>query len=544
MRLKHKEDTGTDYWKTYADVLSAVLLTVILFAIILLLYIDSGLNNNSSNNNNNIAEVTTTGSVQDQTTTVAETKQQSDGGQEETTTVEEITTDNGQKTKTAIRVKVIDQDTKKLIRKKGIKFSLYTKDGAKVTLHTYYPKKKAYDVFETDSEGCFFLPEKIETGNYYFKQLNDVTGYDKNNRSNFTAVKIHDWSAPDEVRIVIGPSQNSILISQYDLDTNTIVSGGKYQIIAAENIETLDGTLRYSTGQIVDQINLNRNGVGKSKKLYLGKYQIKQIYSPQYYSILSEVKGVRVKSKNSVGETVNCNIKISKTKYIIKVCDELEKTKVLKQATFVIRKGANEEKKNISSDETGTIVLEQLEKNTTYSFNQIKSEENYNISEKTFSFKVDKYGQIEKKSEKEMKIYNRIIRTSISVNDYLLGTALSNYHIVVNDQNNSFVEEWTSDGSPHTIEGIATGTYKIIVKGPFGKTKILSIKDTAEIQKSNIRVITWLDILIIVVSAIIVFIILIVLFKKRNKIKEIIKVKKEGRAKYKELKKVKKDNRK
>ncbi len=63
--------------------------------------------------------------------------------------------------------------------------------------------------------------------------------------------------------------------------------GAVYEITAAEDIITPDGTTRYSKGEIVDTVTTDNTGLAESKPLYLGKYEIKEITAP-YGMILNE----------------------------------------------------------------------------------------------------------------------------------------------------------------------------------------------------------------------------------------------------------------
>ena len=51
-------------------------------------------------------------------------------------------------------------------------------------------------------------------------------------------------------------------------------------ITALEDIYTLDGTLRYSAGEVVDTITTGSDGMATSKELYLGRYVITETHAP------------------------------------------------------------------------------------------------------------------------------------------------------------------------------------------------------------------------------------------------------------------------
>ena len=65
------------------------------------------------------------------------------------------------------------------------------------------------------------------------------------------------------------------------------LEGAVYEITAAEDIYTLDGTLRASKGEVVDTVTTGADGTATSKELYLGKYEVKEITAP-YGMVLNE----------------------------------------------------------------------------------------------------------------------------------------------------------------------------------------------------------------------------------------------------------------
>ena len=70
--------------------------------------------------------------------------------------------------------------------------------------------------------------------------------------------------------------------------------GAVYEITAAEDVVTLDGTLRYSAGEIVDTITTDENGLVESKPLYLGKYEIHETTAPFGMVLNTEVRTVEL----------------------------------------------------------------------------------------------------------------------------------------------------------------------------------------------------------------------------------------------------------
>ena len=56
--------------------------------------------------------------------------------------------------------------------------------------------------------------------------------------------------------------------------------GAVYEIVAAEDIITPDGTVRNTKGEVVDTVTTGENGVATSRELYLGKYEVREITAP------------------------------------------------------------------------------------------------------------------------------------------------------------------------------------------------------------------------------------------------------------------------
>ena len=57
-------------------------------------------------------------------------------------------------------------------------------------------------------------------------------------------------------------------------------AGAVYEVIAAEDIVTPDGTVRAAAGDVVDTITTDEEGKAETKELYLGKYQIVEKTAP------------------------------------------------------------------------------------------------------------------------------------------------------------------------------------------------------------------------------------------------------------------------
>ena len=80
------------------------------------------------------------------------------------------------------------------------------------------------------------------------------------------------------------PQMGQIVITKVDSETGKpiILSPATFEIYAAANITTPDGTVRYTKGQLVDTIQ-TKDGVATSKLLYLGDYIVIETIAPEGY---------------------------------------------------------------------------------------------------------------------------------------------------------------------------------------------------------------------------------------------------------------------
>ena len=80
------------------------------------------------------------------------------------------------------------------------------------------------------------------------------------------------------------PQMGTITITKVDSETGKpiILSPATFEIYAAANITTPDGTVRYTKGQLVDTIQ-TKDGVATSKLLYLGDYIVIETIAPEGY---------------------------------------------------------------------------------------------------------------------------------------------------------------------------------------------------------------------------------------------------------------------
>lgn len=421
--------------------------------------------------------------------------------------------------KAAVFVQIVDGETGRTIKKKGVEFELYGSNSALQVLSTYYPEKIDYKKYETDKTGVFYLPEKLSLSSYYLHELTTVKGYDIADNVEFTIDDSYDWEDPYVVSVPINPSKNIIRMKLLDQDNGDVITDAAFDVIAAEDIITQDGTTRYKEGEVVDTIKVDGKGYGESIELYLGNYLLRQKKVPEYYAKITEDIEVEVVSKTESGVPTVQELTEEKTSVSVVVKDALYDTVYISGARFSLTTDDGIVVKNITTDDKGRFVLTNLKKNTTYHIRQIDSITDYQIDKTDYSFTVSGDGLIEGEKETDFQIKNRIIRISIGVQDKLFRSQVSDVNIALQDASGKVVKVWNSTGLEQTVEGLTPGDYFIILDGKKDKEHKIKVEDKKELQEFQFEYWTTADIgAILAVSLFVVGVVIgIIIFMRHTR---------------------------
>lgn len=210
-----------------------------------------------------------------------------------------------------IKIVKVDAETGKVIPYAGAGFQLYRPDGSLITQTFTYPEVTTIDTFYTNDEGYLITPEKLEYGaGYSLVEVFAPYGYTLNSEPVYFDVT-QDASADEggvTVIEVVKPNmaqKGVIKISKSGEVFSSVteadglyqpvfsvsgLAGAVYEITAAEDIITPDGTTRYGKGEIVDTVTTDETGLAESKPLYLGKYEIREVKAPYGMVLNTEIR--------------------------------------------------------------------------------------------------------------------------------------------------------------------------------------------------------------------------------------------------------------
>ena len=238
--------------------------------------------------------------------------------------------------KSFVKIVKKDAETGNIIPVSGIGFKVWDCANSEyVSQKINYPSEMILDTFYTDESGSLMLPQELAYGDYELHEVQSAEGYvlDKNpvpftidgsvetvvvEKTNtaqkgrisvqktgdiFTTVATASSAYTDEnCETIVNPTTYTPVFASGNL------SGAVFQIIAVEDIVTLDGTIRANAGDVVAEITTDENGYAETDLLYLGKYEVREITAPDGYALNAESQFVELTyagQEIAVRDTVN-----------------------------------------------------------------------------------------------------------------------------------------------------------------------------------------------------------------------------------------------
>lgn len=202
-----------------------------------------------------------------------------------------------------LKVVKLDKETGKRIPYEGAAFEIYDSNNHRITMQYTYPQVTSVHTFYTNKDGYLITPEKLPYGDYTLKEVQAPYGYvlddtpipfsiKQENSSTDTGVTVVKVKARDVAQKgVINITKTGEIFSSVEENNGVYtpkysignLKGAVFEFYAAEDITTLDGTVRYEQGTLVDTVTTDDDGVAKSKELYLGKYTVIEKTAPNGY---------------------------------------------------------------------------------------------------------------------------------------------------------------------------------------------------------------------------------------------------------------------
>ena len=217
--------------------------------------------------------------------------------------------------KSYVKVIKTDSTTGKTIPYAGAAFQLFRPDGSKVEMTYPYPEITTIDTFYTTAEGTLITPEPLDYGQgYSLVEVSapygyvldstpvyfDVTEENSTEESAVTIIKVERPNAPQMGTITVTKT-GAVFSSVQEADgiyqpvySVSGLAGAVYEVTAAEDVITPEGTLRYAKGDVVATITTDASGNATTEPLFLGKFEVREIQAPYGMVLSNEVHAVEL----------------------------------------------------------------------------------------------------------------------------------------------------------------------------------------------------------------------------------------------------------
>ena len=406
-----------------------------------------------------------------------------------------------------IQLAKIDKDSGKLVLRAGAKIQVLKDDQETVVEFKDSTNHKKVSTFVTNEEGMAYLPQRLEVGTYYLKELEAPYGYVLNTElTKFEVDQANTWDQLITWQEKDQEVKGILKITKADAETKEKIAGAKFGVYADEKIISGDGTVQAEMGDQVDTIVIGQDGVGQSKELYLGKYHTAEIEAPEGYTLDPTEHPFELVYKDQYTPIVYAHIDSTNKPTTVKLTKyewaadkngewtDDNPTKTLGGVTFDITRigGADADRtragdvyaggREVTKDD-GTVVIKYVETGI-YSITETATLPGYVLDDTPSYFTVDEDGYVFMSDEKGNPLdgqtksdrvetmrkdqYTRWDFSKVDMNGEELKGAkmqiLDSEGNVATYQDDKWKEqkaEWTSDGTPHRISRLPHGNYTL-----------------------------------------------------------------------------------
>ena len=389
-----------------------------------------------------------------------------------------------------ITVVKMDASTGKKIPIKGVEFRLLDADKKPITMTTHYPSEVVHKTFKTDENGQFTFPEKLKYGVYYLEEVNSPEGYLKGELLQFEVKEGAVWNQPLVVKYFDKNAMGKIQIKKIDAETKEKLSGAVFEVRASEDIVTPDQTVRIKKGEVAETLIVGEDGTALSKELYIGKYEIQETKQPDGYVLDPKCYEVEIKYQDQNTPVVLTEISIPNEPTKVRlVKSEKGSETPLSGVTFHFwKKGEENEKREVTTEKEGTIILEQLLPGT-YCFQEIRTLPGYILDPAVYEVVVEADGTINGEKEEILNVENDYTKVEFTKHDRASGKVLEGGRYQITDLSGNVLDEWKGKTTPHLTEKLLPGTEYIFkeIEAPSGylvaEDVRFTVANTEEIQK-------------------------------------------------------------
>ena len=270
--------------------------------------------------------------------------------------------------KGSLEIKKVESDNQDLVLS-GAEFVIKDISGNEVARGT------------TDKNGIARF-ENLVAGTYTYEEIKAPDGYELNNEPvEFKITKQGEviTKVVENKKIII---KGTLEIKKVDADNKDLVLQGAEFVIKDVN------------GNEVTKGTTDKNGIARFENLVAGTYTYEEVKAPEGYELNNEPVEFKITDQGQVvTKVVENNKVIIKGALEIKKVDADNKDLALQGAEFVIKDVNGNEVAKGTTDEKGIAKFENLVAGT-YTYEEVKAPEGYELNGKPIEFEITKQGEI------------------------------------------------------------------------------------------------------------------------------------------------------
>jgi uncharacterized surface anchored protein len=346
---------------------------------------------------------------------------------------------------------------------------LDVKTGKPIAMTIHYPKTVVLDTFESSEDGWLLLPEMLPMGSYLLHEVEAPhlgnLGYLLNPVDvPFEVTQRYEWDNPLVVTCKDAPAKGQIALAKSDSLDGSPVAGATYEVYAASDVYTLDGTLRYQADELVDTLVTDGSGEALSKDLYLGSYYVVEVATPDGYALNTTRYAVELAYIDQI-TTVNIEdvdaVDKPTTVKVLKV--EAGTEAPLAGVTFAFE-DENGYTVEFTTGEDGYLTYNYLPQGS-YKVYEVATLPGYILNTDVIEITVDENGWIDGSDTCELLFTNDFTKVVITKTDIVTGEPVigATLQIFPVDEEGDIVDEplyeWVTTEEPYFIERLPQGDY-------------------------------------------------------------------------------------
>jgi uncharacterized surface anchored protein len=400
-------------------------------------------------------------------------------------------------TASAIRVEKQDSETGAAVGYPAKWQILDAQTGTPISMTVRYPKTQVLDTFTSDAQGWLLLPEMLPMGHYLLHEVEAPSdggiGYLINPVDvPFEVSARHDWDDPLVIACMDAPAKGRIELYKSDELSDRPVAGAVYEVIAAKDIYTLEGTLRAAKGETVATLLTDEDGYATTGELYMGSYYIQETVTPDGFALSPERYAVDLTYQGQEATTYAESIEATDeptTLGLLKL--DAGTGEPLSGVTFAIEDSEGNVTE-ITSSEDGRCAYPYLPRGS-YTVYEVATVPGYLLSDEIVEVAVDESGLIEGEAHYELIFTNDFTKLSISKTDIVTGEPVigATLQILPVDAEEPLYE-WITTDDDYFIERIPQGDYILReVTAPAGyvvtQDVLFTVENTSEIQRVEMQ---------------------------------------------------------